>query len=397
MTISERVYNIQTSQTMMVAARAIELKSEGKSVIDLSVGEPDFPTPMNVKRAAIAAIENNKTKYTLNVGTVELRKAIQSKLINENGLNYGLNEIIVSNGAKQSIYNALQSIVYTDDEVIIPGPYWVSYPEMVTMAHGVPVKVETTPQNNFKITAEQLRHVITPRTKAFILCSPSNPTGAAYDKEELEELAGVCEEHSFWIIADEIYEKLVYDDFKFTSFAAISEKLKERTILINGVSKSYAMTGWRIGYAAGPEILIKAMSKIQSHSTSNASSISQAAAEEALLNSHEEIESMRRELEKRRNFFYECLTEIPGISCYKSRGAFYLFPDVSRFFGKKAGGRTINSSVDFAMYLIDEHLIAAVPGSAFGAEGFLRFSYATSIENLKEAVNRLKEAVSILS
>ncbi len=394
--VSKRINNIIESPTMKVAAEAKGMQARGEHVIDLSVGEPDFPTPRNIKDAAIEAIEKNMTRYTVNPGTVELRKAIQNKFKNDHNLEYTLNEIIVSNGAKQSIFNAVQSIIYVDDEAIIPSPYWVSYPEMITLAHGKPVIVETSEENGFKITPEQLKNAVTPATKLLILCNPSNPTGSAYTKEELKAIAEVAEEHDFYIISDEIYEKLIYDNFKFVSFAELNESMKKRTIIINGVSKAFAMTGWRIGYAAGPENIIKGINKLQSHSTSNASSISQAATVEALNGTQEIVEEMRLEFEKRRNYFYDAITSLDGITCYKPEGAFYLFPNIRHYFGKSTEVMKIEHSFDLSMYLLYEAKVATVPGSSFGAEGFLRLSYATSMENLIEGFERIKKALAKL-
>ncbi|MFA7289908.1 MAG: pyridoxal phosphate-dependent aminotransferase [Melioribacteraceae bacterium] len=394
--VSKRINNIIESPTMKVAAEAKGMQARGEHVIDLSVGEPDFPTPRNIKDAAIDAIEKNMTRYTVNPGTVELRQAIQNKFKKDHNLDYTINEIIVSNGAKQSIFNAVQSIIYIDDEAIIPAPYWVSYPEMISLAHGKPVIVETSEENGFKITPEQLKNAITPATKLLILCNPSNPTGSAYTKEELESIAAVAEEHDFYIISDEIYEKLIYDDYKFVSFAELSESMKKRTIVINGVSKAYAMTGWRIGYAAGPEPIIKGINKLQSHSTSNASSISQAATVEALNGSQEVVEEMRIEFEKRRDYFYNAIISLEGISCYKPEGAFYLFPNVDYYFGKSTEVMKIENSFDLSMYLLYEAKVATVPGSSFGAERFLRLSYATSMENLKIGFDRIKTALAKL-
>lgn len=397
MHVSKRINKIGVSPTMKVAAEAKEMQARGENVIDLSVGEPDFPTPPNVKEAAKRAIDNNQTRYTLNQGTVELRTAIANKLKNENGLDYSPNEIIVSAGAKQSLFNAIHSIIYVDDEVIIPAPYWVSYPDMVSLAHGQSVIVPTTEETGFKITPEQLKKAITPYTKILILCNPSNPTGSCYTKKELETIAEIVEENNFYVISDEIYEKIVYDNFEFVSFATLGESIKKKTIIVNGLSKSYAMTGWRVGYAAGPEQIIKAINKIQSHSTSNASSISQAASVEALNGSQEYVETMRKEYEVRRNYFYDALTSIKGVTCYKPEGAFFLFPNFTDYFHKSTNVFRIEHSFDLAMYLLYEAKIATVPGSAFGAEGYLRLSYATSMENLKEGVERIKEALAKLS
>ncbi len=397
MPVSERIQKVAASQTMKISAKAIELRAEGKDVINLSVGEPDFPTPENVKNAAIRAINDNKTLYTINAGIVELRKAISDKLKNDNGLDYSIDEIIVSNGAKHSLFNVIQVIVNEGDEVIVPAPYWVSYPNMVSLAGGKSVVIDSDESTGFRITAEQLKNAISSKTKALILCNPSNPTGAAYPKEELEALLEVIRAHDFYIVVDEIYEKLVYDNFAFTSFPSLAPDLRERIILVNGVSKAYAMTGWRIGYTAAPKEIIAGINKIQSHSTSNASSISQYAALEALVGPQDAVENMRIHFEKRRDYFYSAIDEIPGFNCPKPEGAFYLFPNVSGLFGKSYNDRVINNSFDLAMFLIDEALVATVPGSAFGAEGYLRLSYATSMENLEEAVKRIKEVTAKLS
>ena len=394
---SDRVNKIHVSPTMQVAAEAKKMKAEGINVIDLSVGEPDFPTPHNIKEAAKKAIDENQTRYTINVGTVELRKAIIQKLKRDNHLDYNLNEVIASNGAKQCVFNAILATVNEGDEVIIPAPYWVSYPDMVSMANGKSVFIKTKESDGFKLKPEQLESAITPKTKILILCNPSNPTGSAYSKNELEALTEVIKGKNFFIIADEIYEKLTYGDYKFVSFASISDEMKRRTILVNGVSKTYSMTGWRIGYTAGPEDIVEAMNKIQSHSTSNASSISQAAAIEALAGPQYVITEMLEEFKLRQEYFHKELTSINGITCYKPEGAFFLFPNVSHYFGKSTDVFKIGHSFDFAMHILYEAHIAAVPGSAFGAEGYMRFSYATSMENLKEAILRLKKALSKLS
>lgn len=329
MIISKKVREISLSPTMKVAALAKELQSKGEDIIDLTVGEPDFPTPQNIKNAAINAINNNFTKYTNNVGTIELRKAISKKLEIDNSLIYSPDEIIVSAGAKQSVYNAVQALVCMDDEVIVSSPFYVSYPEMVTLAQGKTTIIPTTEHNGFKITPQQLANTITKRTKLLILCNPCNPTGTAYTKEELKELLSIIENTDIHILSDEIYEKIVYDNFHFFSVAAINDKIKNRTVTINGHSKSYSMTGWRLGYAAGPKSIISAMSKYQSHSTGNSSSISQAAALEALTGQQESVEESRVEFERRRNYLHESLISIKGFSCYKPEGAFYLFPNVS--------------------------------------------------------------------
>jgi len=394
--LSKHISGISTSPTMKIAQAAKELKSTGEDIIDFSVGEPDFPTPQNIKDAAVKALQNDFTKYTINAGTIELRNAIARKLKIENGLDYNVNEIIVSAGAKQCVFNAVQAVVYEGDEVIVPAPYYVSYPAIVNMAHGKNVFIDTSAENNFKITPGQLKEAITSKTKMLILCNPSNPTGAAYTKAELEGMKEILEEENFYILSDEIYEKIIYDDFEFTSVPSLSDKIKSKTILINGHSKSYSMTGWRIGYAAGPEDIIKEMAKVQSHSTSNASSISQAAAVEALLGPQESVEIMRKEFERRRNFLHAELSSINGIKCVKPSGAFYVFPDVASYFNKSNQSIKIENSFDLAMYLLREAKVAVVPGSAFGAEGFLRLSYSTSLENLNEGVKRIKKALARL-
>lgn len=381
---------------MKIAQEAKEMLHKGIDVIDLSVGELDYPTPPNVKDAAKKAIDLNFTKYTINSGTIELREAIAEKLSKENFLNYSPSEIIVSNGAKQCVYNAIQSVINDGDEVIFSSPYWVSYPEMVSLAHGKSVVIDTNEMDSFKISPGQLEEAISARTKLVILCNPSNPTGALYTRNELEKIAEIIEKHNFYVIADEIYEKMVYDENEFVSFASISEKVKSKTIVINGLSKSYAMTGWRIGYAAGPQHIIKAMNKIQSHSTSNASSISQAAAVEALLGPQTFIEHMKNDYQKRRDFFFNEINSINGLQCFKPQGAFYLFPNITYFFNKSTNIFRIEHSFDLAMYLLYEAKVAAVPGSSFGSEGYLRMSYTASMEKLGEAAERIKNALGKL-
>lgn len=390
--IADRVKDIGASPTMMVAAEAKKLKSEGVDVIDLSMGEPDFDTPNNIKDAGKRSIDENHTRYTLNPGTIELRTAIAAKLKRDNHLDYKINEIIVSNGAKQSVYNSILATINPGDEVIVPNPYWVSYPAMISLAQGKMVVIDTDESTGFKVTADQLRDAVTPRTKMLILCNPSNPTGSAYTQEELEALAEVVLRNNFFVLTDEIYEKMVYDNFKFISFPSIDKKLKDLTILINGISKAYAMTGWRIGYTAANETIINAMNKIQSHSTSHASSISQVAAIEAVAGPQYVINEMIDSFRSRRDFFYNSLTSINGITCYKPEGAFYLFPNVSKYFHTKTDVLKIENSFDLAMHLLFEAHIAVVPGSAFGKEGYLRLSYATSMDHLKEAVIRMKKA-----
>lgn len=394
--IADRVNKIGVSETMMISAEAKKLKAEGHDVINLSMGETDFPTPNNIKEAGKRAVDENHSFYTINSGTIELRTAIAAKLKRDNHLDYKLNEIIVSSGAKQSVYNAILATVNPGQEVIVPAPYWVSYPAMVELAQGKSVVIQTDDTSGFKITPEQLAKTITSKTKVLILCNPSNPTGSAYNKNELIEIAKVCQQGNFYIIADEIYEKMVYDDFEFFSFATVAPELRERIILVNGISKSYAMTGWRIGYTAANEQVVQGMNKIQSHTTSHPSSISQSAAIEAVAGPQYVVNEMLAAFRKRREYLYNELTSIDGVTCYKPEGAFYLFPNISAYLHTHTKVLKIDSSFDFVMHLLYEAHIATVPGSAFGAEGYLRISYATSMENLKEAVLRLKAALKKL-
>lgn len=393
---SDRIKNISESQTGKISAKAITMRKAGIDVINLSVGEPDFPTPENIKEAAKKAIDNNLTKYTVNKGVVELRQAIAHKLKEENNLEYDVNNIIVSNGAKQSILMVMMSLVNKGDEVIIPAPYWVSYPEMVGLAEGRPVFINANEENGFKITPEQLKDNMSANTKALILCNPSNPTGAAYTRDELERIAEIVEQEDIYVIADEIYEKLVYDNYRFTSFASISDKIQQKTIVINGVSKAYSMTGWRLGYAAGPEDVIEGANKMQSHSTSNTSSISQYAGLEALTGPQYEVSKMRSEFEKRRNYVLYRMESIPGISCQKPAGAFYVFPNVSSYYGKEYHGTFIRNSYGLAYYLLREAQVALVPGGAFGSDNHIRISYATSMDNLEKGMDRITEALAKL-
>jgi aspartate/methionine/tyrosine aminotransferase len=392
--VADRVKEIGASPTMMVAAEAKRLKSEGVDVIDLSVGESDFHTPNNIKEVGKNAIDKNLTRYTLNQGTTELRTAISEKLKRDNFLDYNLNEIIVSSGAKQSVYNSILATVNPGDEVIIPSPYWVSYPAMVSLAGGKSVIIPTNEKTGFKISTEQLTASITSKTKMLILCNPSNPTGSTYTRKELEALAEIILKNNIYVLSDEIYEKLVYDNFEFTCFASLSPEIKKKTILVNGVSKSYAMTGWRIGYTAASESIVSAINKIQSHTTSNASSISQHAAVEAIAGPQYVFGEMLDEFRKRRDYFYNELISINGITCYKPEGAFYLFPNISYYLHTKSNVLKVENSFDIAMHLLYEAHIAVVPGSAFGCEGYLRMSYATSLENLHEAIFRLKRALN---
>jgi aspartate aminotransferase len=391
--ISKRVQSIKPSQTLVIDAKAKALKQQGVDVINFGVGEPDFDTPENIKEAAINAINDGFTKYCPVAGTPEIKNAIINKLKRDNNLSYTLEEIIVSSGAKQSLYNLFQSIINDDDEVIVLAPYWVSYIDMIILAGGKPIIIQTCDKTNFKITPKIVEKVLTSKTKAIIINSPSNPTGVTYSSEELKVIAQICVKNKIFIISDDIYEKLVYDNFKFTSIATVSPEIKESVVVINGVSKAYAMTGWRIGYAAGPKNIISAMSKIQSQSTSNASSISIKAAVEALNGTQECVEYMRKEFEKRRDYIVERLNAIDGISCRKPDGAFYVFPNIKTLLGKTFNGKTISTDIDLANYLLDVAKIAVVPGSAFGLEGYVRFSYAASIGNIKTGIDRMEIAL----
>lgn len=391
--------NIKPSPTIAVSTKASELKAQGKDIISLGMGEPDFDTPQNIKQAAIAAIQNGETKYTAVDGSPILKKAIIEKFKRENGLEYKSNQISVSTGAKQVIYNALLATLNPGDEVIIPAPYWVSYPDMVLLGSGVPVIVESSAKNNFKITAAQLEAKITPKTKWLILNSPSNPTGACYSPSELRLLAEILLRYpQIHILSDDIYEHLIFDDLKFATIAAIEPKLKERCLVVNGVSKAYAMTGWRIGYGAGSEELIKAMGIIQSQSTSCPSSVSQAAAVEALNGTQHFIRPNAILFEGRRNMVVQMLNKIEGIECNVPNGAFYVFPSCAGLYGKKSqSGFVIGNDNDFASYLLDQALVAVVPGIAFGAADFFRISYAASEDFLRNSMQRIADACAKLN
>lgn len=396
--LASSLSNIKASPTIAVAMKAAELKAAGKDIISLGMGEPDFDTPENIKQVAIKAIEKGDTKYTAVDGTPALKKAIIAKFQRENSLEYKPSEIIVSTGAKQVIFNALIATINPEDEVIIPAPFWVSYPDMVLLAGGKPVIVDSSAANNFKITPQALEAKITPKTKWLILNSPSNPTGACYSGAELKALAEVLLRHpQVHIMADDIYEHLIFDDLKFATIAEIEPKLKERTLVINGVSKAYAMTGWRIGYGAGPEKLIKAMAVIQSQSTSSPSSISQAASVEALNGVQDYIKSNAKLFQSRRDMVVAMLNKIDGIECNTPNGAFYVFPSCKGLYGKKtAAGKLIENDNDFASYLLEEALVAVVPGVAFGAPDFFRISYAASEEFLNNSMQRIADACAKL-
>ena len=396
--VSNSLKRIKPSPTLAVSQKARELKSAGKDVIGLAAGEPDFDTPENIKRAAIDAINLGETKYTTVDGTPKLKTAIVEKFKRENKLNYELNEISVGTGGKQIIYNAMMATVNAGDEVIIPAPYWVSYPDIVLLAGGNPIIIKCSENENFKITPEKLKNSITNKTKWLILNSPSNPTGSCYSENEIKSLAKVLiENKQVHILSDDIYEHITYSKFKFFTIAQINE-LKDRTLTMNGVSKSYAMTGWRIGYGAGSVEIIKAMAKIQSQSTSNPSSISQAAAVEALNGPQDFIIKRSKKFQERRDIVVKSLNEIKGLSCLNPDGAFYVFPNCSKCLNKKdEKGKLLKTDSDFVESLLENNGVAVVQGSAFGLEGYFRISYATSIQNLKDALKRISKFCNSLS
>ena len=385
--------------TLAISAKAQTLKEQGIDVIGFGAGEPDFATPENIKQAAIEAIINNDTHYTIVSGTNALKDAIVEKFDHDNGLSYERNQLVVSCEAKHSFYNLAQVLWDTGDEIIIPAPYWVSYPDMVILANATPVIVSTDQSAGFKITAEQLQQAITKNTRAVVLNSPSNPTGSAYTKNELEALAEVILKNKLLVISDEIYEKIVFDGFEHVSIASLSKEMKRNTVVINGASKCFAMTGWRIGYLAASAEIASAVSKIQGQSTSNPTSISQAACVEALTGkqSPTEIQKMVVEFNKRRDYLMDRYSKIDGISCYKPVGSFYTFPDFSGVYGKQWNGKTIKGSLDIAEFLIEEAKVALVPGIAFGADNNQRLSFATSMKNIIEGMDRIESAIKSLS
>lgn len=389
--LSSKIENIELSGTMEVSAKTFELRSKGIDVIDLCVGEPDLPTPENIKKAGINAIDHDKTKYTINTGIKELRQAIADKYKNEWGIDFSIDEIIVSNGAKQSIYNVLQTIINENEEVLIPAPYYVSYPHMVKLAGGKPVIVETKRINQYKPTIDEIASYISPKSKAIILCNPNNPTGTVLTKKELETIVNFSIEKNLVVICDEIYEKLIYNKTEFTSVASFGKK--ENVIIINGVSKTYSMTGWRIGYAIGSKNIVSGMNKLQSHSTSNACTISQFASLEALTGDQALVEQQRIIFEERRNLVYNALKEIELFSCVEPKGAFYIFVDIKKVLEKSD---KITDSEEFCMKLLNEAYVATVPGSVFGKAGYIRISYAKSNKELTEAMIRLKEFVNTI-
>ncbi len=394
MELSQKAMGISASPTLAIDSKYKEMKAEGIDVIGFGCGEPDFDTPQNIKDAAIKAIVDGQTKYTPASGTLALKKAICAKLLRDNGLTYTPDCIVVSNGAKHALLNAFNAVINPGDEVIVPAPYWVSYTEMIKMADGTPVIIQTKEEDKFKITAKELEDAITPKTKAIVLNSPSNPTGMVYSKEELKEIADVIVKHDLYVIADEIYEKLIYGDYKHYSIASFNEEIKKRTIIINGVSKSYAMTGWRIGFSAATPKITKVMANMQSHAASNPSSVSQVAALEAYQGDQSAVEEMRKKFEQRREFMVNRINSIKGVSCTMPDGAFYVMMNIKELIGKEIQGKVIKNSEDFCSLLLEKSLVALVPGSGFGAEGYVRWSYATSTENIKKGLDRLEQFLS---
>ncbi len=397
LTISHRVQNIAPSLTLQIDARAKEMKASGLDVIGFGAGEPDFPTPKYICDAAREALDLGLTRYTPAAGTKELRKAICEKLRKDNDMTYTYGDILVSNGAKHSLYTIFQAILDPGDEVLIPTPCWVSYPEMVRMAGGVPVFIPADESTDFIPTNKAIASRVTRRTKAIIITSPSNPNGSVWSREQLQFVADLAVSHPFYVVSDEIYEKLIYDGREHLSIAQLGEQIKAQTFLVNGVSKAYAMTGWRIGYVAGPRHEITAMANFQSQATSNANSIAQYAAMKALQGDQSCVTEMVAEFEQRRNAMVEKINEIPGVSCRKPAGAFYIMMNIKQLLGKHFGGRVLESSMDFAELLLAEKQVAVVPGIAFEAEGFCRLSYAISMESCLEGVKRIGEFVDLLT
>ncbi len=395
--LSNRAKSLRPSPTLAINAKAKSMQAQGIQVISFGAGEPDFDTPENIKQAAKKALDEGFTKYTPVGGIDELKDAIIKKFQRDSGLSYKRSEILVSCGGKHSFYNLAQAIFDQGDEVIIPAPYWVSYPPMVALAGGTPVIVETKERNEFKITPENLKMAITSKTKALIINSPSNPTGSAYTKTELERIAEIAIPKNFFVVSDEIYEKIVYDGFQFISIASLGEEMKKKTIIVHGMAKTYAMTGWRIGYTAGSEEVISAMNNIQSQSTSNPTSIAQKASVEALAGPQAEVGKMVSAFAQRRDYIVDRLNKMPGVSCYKPAGAFYVFPNFSSYYGKSHQGKKIENSTHLADFFLDVARVAVVPGVEFGADPFERLSYATSLEDIKEGMNRIEEALKKLS
>jgi aspartate aminotransferase len=394
--LAERIQGIELSPTFRINALAREMRAKGLDVLDFSVGEPDFPTPACVKESGQRAIAEDRTRYTENAGILSLREAIAEKLSRDNGLSYRPDEILVSAGAKTSLYFACMALLSPGDEAIVPAPYWVSYPEQVRLAGARPVFLTATQEAGFKIHPDALARAITPRTKLLVLNYPSNPTGACYDRDELSAIARVAVERGIAVVADEIYEKLLYDGRTFTSIASLSPEIRERTVVINGTSKAFAMTGWRIGYAAGPKGVIDAMGKVQSHATAHPTSISQYASVTALREAEPDVRRMAAEFSERRTEIVKRLAEIPGVSCLAPEGAFYVFPDVTRLLGRRLGDTLVETSQDLSLALLERARVAVVPGEAFGAPGHIRLSFAVSRDRIREGISRIAEALAPL-
>ncbi|MHB1457969.1 MAG: pyridoxal phosphate-dependent aminotransferase [Armatimonadota bacterium] len=397
MAISQRARKASPSTTLAITAKANQMKADGIDVISFSAGEPDFDTPQNVKDAAIKSLNAGFTKYTPSTGTLDLKKAVCAKFKRDNGLDYPPSQIVVSNGAKHSIYNAVLAICDPGDEIIIPKPYWVSYPEMVKLADGIPVYVQTDESTGFRMTPDSLKAAITPKTKALILNSPSNPTGGVYSRADLEQIAKIAVEAGIYVISDEIYEKVIYGENEHVSIASFNDEIRKLTITVNGLSKSHSMTGWRIGFLAAEPDIVGGITCIQDHSTSNPVSFVQVGALEALNGSQEFTEMMRGEFDKRRKVIVDALNDIPGIMCPEPGGAFYVFPNISGLIGKSCNGKVISGSDSFMEYLLETANVAVIPGSGFGADCNIRLSYATSMDNIIKGVARIKEAVLKLS
>lgn len=397
MTLSHNVQRVQPSVTMQISARAAALKREGIDVVALSAGEPDFDTPDNIKKVAISAIENGFTKYTTpSSGIIELKEAICAKFKRDNGLEYTPDTVTVNSGAKHSLFLAVAALLNPGDEVVIPTPYWVTYSEQPRLVGAEPIIVETRPENGLKLTADEFRAAITPNTRMLFLCSPSNPSGAVYAREELQALAEVAVQHGIFVLSDEIYEKLVYDGVEHVSIAALGEDIKDLTIVVNGVSKAYAMTGWRIGYAGASAEIINGMNKVQMQEVSHPSSISQKAAVEALDGPQESIEEMRIAFDQRRRYMVDRLNAMANVQCTLPQGAFYAYPDVSKLYGSKSGRRDITDSVTLCEYLLEEGRVACVPGAGFGTQEHIRLSYATSMELIEQAMDCIDDALKKL-
>ena len=394
LTVSHRCQNIAPSMTLSIDARAKEMKAAGLDVIGFGVGEPDFPTPDFICDAAKEAIDRGMTRYTPAAGTKELRKAICEKLRRDNDMTYTYGDILVSNGAKHTLFNILQAIIDPGDEVLIPTPCWVSYPELVRMAGGVPVFIPATEEHNFIPTNKDIASRVTRRTKAIIITSPSNPNGSVWEREQLQFVADLAVSHPFFVISDEIYEKLIYDGRKHLSIAQLGEQIKSQTFLVNGVSKAYAMTGWRIGYVAGPRSVISAMASFQSQATSNPNSIAQYAAMKALQGDQSCVDEMVQEFQRRRDVMVEKINAIPGLSCCKPQGAFYIMMNITEILGRRYNGRIIESSLDFAELLLAEKQVALVPGVAFEAEGYCRLSYAVGMDSIVTGLERIAEFIA---